>query len=345
MAPTTLQQQVHHLSDIELALLLSLATHEHPILTTPASNIDSLTRQLTSIASDTFRLTYAVINCTPLTTLDDFTSALLIPSASASHLRDEKHDTSSTQIAHCILAPNLNLAPRAVQLQTLELLRTRRIFTHTSVQTTPRRFLFIPILPADGPGRVSTALTPHLNDFFALAHWHDELDGYVNLDGGQEEQQQQQHEETSSANSVVRRRDGDSFSSSPASISDEDIHHLAHLSQQVEIDIDVLRYQMNIVSFLRVHRAVQDGVTPAATTHFSKLMRCLASMHSLDYVTPALVALAAKKTYLHRIRITTPENERSMQWGSDLEAVATLLNGVGPDEVIDDVLNTVTAPV
>ncbi|KAG6013499.1 hypothetical protein E4U54_006643 [Claviceps lovelessii] len=102
---------------------------------------------------------------------------------------------------------------------------------------------------------------------------------------------------------------------------------------------------MNIISFLRIHRAVQDGITPAATKHFTKLMRCLATMHSLDYVTPALVGLAAKKTYLHRIRITAPENERSMQWGSDVRAVAALLDQVGPEQVIDDVLNTVAAPI
>lgn len=113
----------------------------------------------------------------------------------------------------------------------------------------------------------------------------------------------------------------------------------------MEIDIDVKRYQMNLVSFLRMHRAVQDGITPAATKHFEKLMRCLAPIHTLDYVTPALVGVAAKKTYLHRIRITTPENERSMQWGSSLDAVTALLNDVGPEQVINDVLSMVTAPI
>ncbi|KAG5950228.1 hypothetical protein E4U53_005356 [Claviceps sorghi] len=145
-----------------------------------------------------------------------------------------------------------------------------------------------------------------------------------------------------SRGTVVRRDEADS---PLVYVSDEDIQHLAHLSQQVQVDIDVLRYQMNIVSSLRMHRAVQDGVTPAATRHFGKLMRCLASLHSLDYVTPALVRLAAKKTYLHRIRITAPENERSMQWGSHLDAVAALLDGLGPEQVIDDVLNTVTVPI
>lgn len=102
---------------------------------------------------------------------------------------------------------------------------------------------------------------------------------------------------------------------------------------------------MNIVSFLRMHRAVDKGITPSATRHFAQLMRNLAPLHKIDYVTPALVALAARKVYLHRILITEPEKERSMQWGSNLESVRNLLQGVGPEEVIDEVLNMVTAPV
>lgn len=109
--------------------------------------------------------------------------------------------------------------------------------------------------------------------------------------------------------------------------------------------MDVVRYQMNIISFLRMHRAVADGITPAATKHFEQLTRCLAPLHKLDYVTPALVGLAARKIYLHRIGITTPDKERSMQWGSKPEAVEAALAGVGPEEVIEDVLELVTAPV
>jgi MoxR-like ATPase len=102
---------------------------------------------------------------------------------------------------------------------------------------------------------------------------------------------------------------------------------------------------MNMVSFIRMHRAVRSGASPTATKHFDQLMRCLAPLHGLDYVTPALVRLAAKKVYLHRIRIMSPENERSMQWGSQLEAVEEMLEGMGSEEVIEDVIELVTAPV
>ncbi|KAG6038519.1 hypothetical protein E4U41_004136 [Claviceps citrina] len=373
---TTILPKIHRLSDLELALLLGLTTREHPILTTPSAHIATLTRELALVAAQTFRLTHAVLHCSPSTTLDDFVSALLLPASSvspasaASVQQIPERSPSSTNtntaaaaqpdcssssspsrsIANCILAPDLDLAPHAVQIQALELLRTGRIFTRTSVQPTPKRFLFIPILRASVPGQ-APHLTRHLNDFFALAHWHDPRDdGSVNL-----ERERGGGEGTASVDdgSVVKREqeeekgEEEDMADSPSSafISDEDINQLAQLSQDVQIDIDVRRYQMNIISFLRMHRAVHDGITPAATKHLDKLTRCLASLHSLDYVTPALVGLAARKTYLHRIRVTAPEDERSLQWGSDLRAVAALLDGVGPEQVIDDVLSIVTAPI
>jgi hypothetical protein len=57
------------------------------------------------------------------------------------------------------------------------------------------------------------------------------------------------------------------------------------------------------------------------------------------------VALAARKIYPHRIVITTPENERSTQWGSSIEAVAELLDGITVEDIIEDVLRSVEAPL
>jgi len=102
---------------------------------------------------------------------------------------------------------------------------------------------------------------------------------------------------------------------------------------------------MNIVSFLRMHRAFARGASPMATKHFDHLVRCLAPLHKVDYVTPALVALAARKIYPHRIEVVDPERERSVQWGSRTEAVEALLDGVGPEDIIEDVLGTVPPPL
>ena len=62
-------------------------------------------------------------------------------------------------------------------------------------------------------------------------------------------------------------------------------------------------------------------------------------------MTPALVALAAHKVFLHRMRLVTdPATERSCQWGSSPEAVAKLLDGVGIEDVIGQVLELVAVP-
>ncbi|MBE3049939.1 hypothetical protein IMZ48_47060, partial [Candidatus Bathyarchaeota archaeon] len=91
-----------------------------------------------------------------------------------------------------------------VQIQALELLRTRRVFTRTAVQAAPRTFLVIPVLGAESGG--AARVTAHLNDFFFLAHWHDAEDGFPYLE---EEEGWGGDSETSSTESVVRRSTGD----------------------------------------------------------------------------------------------------------------------------------------
>jgi len=80
----------------------------------------------------------------------------------------------------------------------------------------------------------------------------------------------------------------------------------------------------------------QDGTDANST---------LAPLHGLDYISPSMIALAARKIYPHRIVITAPENERSMQWGSSLEAVKAVLEGVTVADVIEEVLESVEVPL
>ncbi|KXJ93107.1 hypothetical protein Micbo1qcDRAFT_53219 [Microdochium bolleyi] len=293
------------------------------------------------------------------------------------------------QIANVILAKNLDRAPKAVQIQCLELLRTRRIYTRTSVHAAPKTFLFVAVLGADSGG--AARLTPHLNDYFYIAHWHDADDGFPRLEEAAEDEEGTEREDGNSTEagygtgdsnepstsddddndesfatvdtrslasyeSVVRRKktpklrrltEPSSTSQTPRPLfSSRDLATLAVLARVVSVDIEVLRYQMNIISFLRMHRAVGGGIAPLATQHLDLLVRSLAVLHGIDFATPAIVALAAKKVYLHRIRIVSdPRDERSMQWGSELAAVAALLEGVGPEDVIDDVLSMVAPPV
>ncbi|KAK3686032.1 hypothetical protein B0T22DRAFT_430187 [Podospora appendiculata] len=433
-----LLDKIHSLSDLELAVLLSLIAHEHCLISTEADSVDELADELRLVATRTFGLTSVIVNCHAHMTLDDFATALLIPplsspttnakprSVSPYHSRSndpplgsyfQPHPGASTsatpatatatpglkppphsssiipispssvapthppppppppQIANIVLAKHLDRAPRAIQIQALELLRTRRIFTRTSVHAAPKPFLLVPVLgaPSGGQARV----TPHLNDWLYIAHWHDPADGFANLDDEDDDDNDDNDDisntfkpndppttttttttdnnntnpddsaSIASGTSVVKRMTPNSPSTTPAPppiITEADLLLLAHLAQQARVDVDVARYQMNIITFLRMHRAVAGGVSPTATQHLGQLMRSLAPLHGLDYVTPSLVGLAARKVYLHRLAVVAPERERSMQWGSELAAVEALLEGVGPEDVVDDVLGMVAVP-
>ncbi|KAI8625351.1 hypothetical protein F5Y19DRAFT_268255 [Xylariaceae sp. FL1651] len=323
-------------------------------------------------------------------------------SSSAAHAPQQQQQQQ--QIANVILARDLDHAPKAVQIQCLELMRTRRIFTRTAVQSCPKQFLFIAVLAAESVGEAR--LTKHLNDHFYIAHWHDPEDGFAHLEEEEEEQEEvrdgdrggirykgaaeERNIETASvasAESVVRRKrspPGIATLSAPTPVlgpvssidwatsnpedpnapadpshtadpsfppalplfTETDISTLSTLSLQTHVDIEVQRYQMNIIAFLRLHRAVTPGsVPPSATRHFRTLVRSLAVLHGLDFATPELVQLAARKIYAHHIVIVPPERERSMQWGSDLNAVKTLLEGVQPEDVVEDVLGMVDVPL
>ena len=77
----------------------------------------------------------------------------------------------------------------------------------------------------------------------------------------------------------------------------------------------------------------------------TNLSRALAVLHDLDFAVPSFVGLAAKKIYAHRIRITTPRSERSMQYGSELGAVTKLLENFEPEQVIQEVLQLAEVPL
>ncbi len=158
-----------------------------------------------------------MIDCSEHTTLDDFAHAILSversPTRSNSPVRTRQESyflntpafTSITRspvaetfndskaIANIIIARNLDEAPKQVQIQALELMRTKRIYTRTSVQNAPKRFLFIAVL-AGGEG---PRLTKHLNDYMFMSHFHDPEDGFPNLEDS--------YDDGNSISSVVKK--------------------------------------------------------------------------------------------------------------------------------------------
>jgi len=358
MADEQLLSKIHDLSDVELAVLLCLVAQEHCIIDTEPGSLDELVEELELVAAKAFGLAHAVIDCSEHTTLDDFVHDILSveesPNLSTPPVRTRQDsyflhtphfqplgrsspaDTFSDNksMANVLVAKNLDEAPQKVQIQVLELMRTKRIYTRTSVKSAPKRFLVIAVL-AGGEG---PRLTKHLNDYMFISHFHDPEDGFPNLED--------MYDDGTSVSSVVKRNPKLDLEwlLSPK-ITAANVDTLTSLSNETTVSMEVKQYQQNVIAFMRVHRAVAGGISATATRHFDKLTKCLAPLHCLSYATPSLIALAARKIYQHRIHIVQPEKERSMQWGSDLDAVKAVLEGIGPEEVIEDVLGSTGAEV
>ncbi|KAL8786161.1 MAG: hypothetical protein Q9213_002931 [Squamulea squamosa] len=180
------------------------------------------------------------------------------------------------------------------------------------------------------------------NDHIFLSHFHGLEDGFPNLENASEWIE----DDRSSSSSVVRKSVLQNPNIAPiATFSEADIQALVTASKYTTVTAEVECYLHDIVTFLRMHRAVDGGVNPRATQHFKTLIKCLGPLHGLDYVTPSLVAIAARKIYPHRIIMTVPERDRSLQYGSNLAAVKAVLQGVTPESVIEDVLVAVEAPL
>ncbi|MCJ1275113.1 hypothetical protein MMC21_002913 [Puttea exsequens] len=243
-----------------------------------------------------------------------------------------------SRVPNIVFIKGLPAANEQIQIQALELLRTRRIFTHVSVHSAPKQFLIVFIT-----ANCDAKLTHHLNDQIFISHTHDPEEGFQNLE---EEWSEREEDDGASTSSVIHRKATEqSFPAQHPLFGAEDIRAIADQSDKVTITAEILAYLHNIIVFLRLNRAVRGGVSPRATEHFRLLVKCLAPLHGLDYVTPSLIPLAARKVYPHRIVITKPENERSMQYGSDLRAVAAMLEGIGPSDVVETVLEEVEMPL
>ncbi|KAK5129825.1 hypothetical protein LTR08_002802 [Meristemomyces frigidus] len=331
-----LQDKLRQLGDLDLAILVSLSAGQHCIFASEPHATRGLRDELRLTCTGTFGLQAAVIDCSASSTVDDFSEALLVDVVDdfedALERRDDPVDPpprghsparfgsvgntlDDRRIADVVIAHHLDQAAANVQVQTLELLRTKRIFTRTSMHLAPRAFLFVVVL-----SQPDARLAHHLHDMFALAHTHDEEAGLPRLHGTL----------------------GPPL---PPAFSAKDIKHLRALSDQVRMTGEVAAYLHNIVVFMRMSRYVKAGVTAAATRHLRAVATALAPLHGLDYVPPSLIALAARKVYPHRLVLATAETERSLQWGSEPAAVREALEGLTVEDVVDDVIASVETPL
>jgi hypothetical protein len=333
--------RIEELNHLELALLLSTVAEVHCIFTTAVESLHSLQEELRLSSLNLFGLDPAIIPCTPQTTIDAFNSALLTEPADPTEdhssrgrsggglLREEFQPTRQSRsgdtdpldgrrIADVVIATGLDTATDAVQIQALELLKSGRIFTRSAMHVAPKGLRFVAVLSHPG-----ARLNRHLNDMFCMSHFHDEADGFAHVDGD------------------GRGKRGRGAVVFPA----EDVGRLMEAVRRVEVTAEIAQFLHDIAIFMRNSRYVRGGATATATRQLRVLSMALAPLHDLDYVSPSLVALAARKVYAHRLVLATADSEKSLLWGSDPRAVQQLLDGVTVEDVIEDVLASVETPL
>lgn len=199
----TFLDNVEELTDLELAVLLSLVAQEHCLLSTDDTSLDDLASELSLIVSERFGLSYVVIEPEQQTSTDVFGEAILqekqaflsddddlqpgslrarlasVNIRAASVTTREEPSLDNRAVVNVIIAKGFNFAHETVQAQMIEVIRRKRVFSKTTVHPVPKIFLFLPIVT---DSTKDLRLNHHLNDRIFISHHHSPEDGFVNLE-------------------------------------------------------------------------------------------------------------------------------------------------------------------
>ncbi|KAK9451978.1 uncharacterized protein V1518DRAFT_410048 [Limtongia smithiae] len=328
-------------SDIFVGMLLAITGKQHLILTVSRDAYLDFAQQMTLlIGSNIFGFFTVSLNCTAATTTDEFASMLLgsAKPSLASQLSpaldpnmvpprpSNKPLAQSGKLPNLVVIRNLDKSSNYVQAQLLEILRSKKMTTASGVYMAPSPFVVIPVLSKTN---MRLNLFPYLLDHFFMSHDYEPPN-------------------SDESHIVFGQWTPPIELPSPkqtALFNEKEIDLLQKLSSSVVINVDIRRNIHDIIVFLRMHRAVSGGVSARASRDFELLVRCLCPLHGISFATPSIVAIAARKTYSHRISITDPELERSVLYGSDVEAVKRFLQQWTGEAVLEDILDTVPAPI
>jgi hypothetical protein len=166
-------ESIPTLSDLELAVLLSLVAKQHCLVSTEDDLMDALASELALIISEVFKLTSVVLESEDLQSADHFGDSILDEHhnfASSLDL-DEDSDTvagirsriqnvsfkagsrsyvepslDTRLVVNVVIAKDFNTACEDVQIQVLELIQRKRIYSRTTVHLAPKTFLVLPLV-------------------------------------------------------------------------------------------------------------------------------------------------------------------------------------------------------
>ncbi|KAJ5122513.1 hypothetical protein N7526_009450 [Penicillium atrosanguineum] len=348
MDDPSLEDIVRQLSDLEVALFLCLVAREHCLIETTGDGIHDLAKELALVCSHTFDLSYSILDCSETTSIGDIQHEILtadarksqerpsyfrLKTASSSNLslgmtpRDRSKSPipsllpTDINVVNIVIAKDFNLVDDDVQVQVLQLMRSKNLVTEMGFLNAPEDFLFIPLVYASLPFQPLPRACSDFsmqNEHLLISHFHNPSDGYVYL-----EENDWLSDGQLSASSVIHTPK--THEKKRAKIDHLAIDKIREASGSVTTSAEVARYIQDIVVFLRLSRAVAGG-------------GYLAPLHGIDYLTPSIVALAARKVFRHRIVVANPEDDRSLQYGSGLGAISSVLVDVTPDSILDGVL-------
>ncbi|CEJ58796.1 hypothetical protein PMG11_07442 [Penicillium brasilianum] len=375
MDDTRLEEFVRQLSDLEVALFLSLVAREHCLIETTGDLIDDLAKELALITSRTFDLSYSIFDCSTETSIEDFYDEILTADArkgqerpsyfrlktgSSSNLstsmtprvRDQSRSPAprstadGINVVNIVIAKSFNLVDDDIQVQALQvslwssmmeryspssqLMRTRKLATGPGMLNAPTDFLFIPVVVRE-TDQLDPPLNTHLNEHLLVSHFYSWVDGFVYL-----EEDEWLSDSQLSASSVIHKPKH--RQKKTVNVDETMMDKLREASEAVTTSAEVVRYMQDIVVFLRLSRAVGGGISAKANFQLARFAKFLAPLHGIDYLTPSIVALAARKVFRHRITVTAPGQDRSLQYGSDMLAVSHVLADVTPDSILDGIL-------
>jgi len=111
-------------------------------------------------------------------------------------------------------------------------------------------------------------------------------------------------------------------------ITGEEIENCRHQINHLHIEPKVMEYIAQIIQETRSNKALYLGASPRASVAVLKGARAYAGMQNRDFVTPDDVIAIVPHVLRHRI-LLTPEKE---------------MEGVSPDEIIDNILKKIEVP-
>ncbi|GAB3802278.1 AAA family ATPase [Virgibacillus kimchii] len=243
-----------------------------------------------------------------------FTPDLLPSDITGSTIFNMKENTFQTVkgpiFANIILADEINRTPAKTQAALLEAMEEKQVTIQGETYPLPDVFFVVATQnPIEFEGTYPLPEAQQDRFLFKLTIDFPELE-----------------EETDVLKQVLGRRNTDEATDAVLDLAS--FREIQQEMEEVTISDDILSYIMQIVRRTRESESIRFGASTRAAIAMAKTAKAWAYLLERDYVTPDDVKVVARPALRHRIQIT-PQME---------------LEGVGLDQIIEELVGQVTVP-